>query len=336
MDFYGKRVATASSDFTIKIFDVVGGNHVLTAQLGGHTGPVWRVAWGNPKFGTLLASCSYDRKVIMWREDAPGRWSKIFEDASAQQGVQSIAWAPESYGMMLAAASLDGQVSVFSYTDGKTWDHKRFPAHAGGVNAVSWSFSNAEVPVKRMVTAGCDNQCKVWIFMQEQGMWLQQKSFPAGAHSKWIKDVAWAPPTAGSNVQTLATGSDDQTVIIWSEDSVGSWKPLKKLSFSAPVCRVAWSIMGDILSVSLQRGPVSLFKQQNGDWQQVDTNGTPCSLLSVFFSLFFFPFFCLAFLFPLLESFSICYDAVHFFRQPMLCPYPSTSNSTSRNRRTVD
>lgn len=28
-----------------------------------HEGPVWEVAWAHPKFGNLLASCSYDRKV---------------------------------------------------------------------------------------------------------------------------------------------------------------------------------------------------------------------------------------------------------------------------------
>ena len=28
-----------------------------------HEGPVWQVAWAHPKFGSILASCSYDRKV---------------------------------------------------------------------------------------------------------------------------------------------------------------------------------------------------------------------------------------------------------------------------------
>lgn len=28
-----------------------------------HDGAVWQVAWAHPKFGNILASCSYDRKV---------------------------------------------------------------------------------------------------------------------------------------------------------------------------------------------------------------------------------------------------------------------------------
>lgn len=66
MDYYGKRVATASSDCTIKITGVSnnGGSQHL-ATLTGHRGPVWQVAWAHPKFGSYLASCSYDGQVIL-------------------------------------------------------------------------------------------------------------------------------------------------------------------------------------------------------------------------------------------------------------------------------
>ena len=33
-----------------------------------HEGPVWQVAWAHPKFGSILASCSYDGTVIIWQE----------------------------------------------------------------------------------------------------------------------------------------------------------------------------------------------------------------------------------------------------------------------------
>lgn len=48
----------------VRIFDLKeGGVQTLSAELKGHEGPVWQVAWANPRFGTILASCSYDRKV---------------------------------------------------------------------------------------------------------------------------------------------------------------------------------------------------------------------------------------------------------------------------------
>ncbi len=70
MDYYGTRLATCSSDRSVKIFDVrEGGHQVLSADIRGHEGPVWQLAWAHPKFGQILASCSYDRKV---RKDHPG------------------------------------------------------------------------------------------------------------------------------------------------------------------------------------------------------------------------------------------------------------------------
>lgn len=45
-----------------------------------HTGPVWQVAWAHPKFGSILASCSYDGKALIWKEQQPGQgWAKIKE-----------------------------------------------------------------------------------------------------------------------------------------------------------------------------------------------------------------------------------------------------------------
>lgn len=77
LDYYGRRLATCSSDKTIKVFDVVADHHVHLADLRGHEGPVWQVAWGHPKFGSLLASCSFDHRVILWKETSNNQWSQV-------------------------------------------------------------------------------------------------------------------------------------------------------------------------------------------------------------------------------------------------------------------
>ena len=142
MDYYGTRLATCSSDRTVKIFDVRNGGQILVADLRGwdayyylvagkpfcwmflvltkiwiplsirlsgypspsipphtlplypplspslhlclltsplsHEGPVWQVAGAHPMYGNILASCSYDRKVIVWKEEN-GSWDKMYE-----------------------------------------------------------------------------------------------------------------------------------------------------------------------------------------------------------------------------------------------------------------
>jgi len=69
MDYYGLKLATCSSDNSVKIFDLKNGTQSLVAVLKGHIGPVWQVAWAHPKFGNLLASCSYDRYTVIAASD---------------------------------------------------------------------------------------------------------------------------------------------------------------------------------------------------------------------------------------------------------------------------
>ncbi len=95
-----KKLATCSSDRTIKIFDAVNGHELAT--LTSHEGPVWQVAWAHPKFGTLLASCSYDGAVIIHKQHDSGQaansWSKIYEHKRHKSSVNSISWAPHEHG----------------------------------------------------------------------------------------------------------------------------------------------------------------------------------------------------------------------------------------------
>ena len=55
----GKRLASASSDGTVKVWDATSGQETLT--LKGHTGVVWSVAFSAD--GKRLASASLDQTV---------------------------------------------------------------------------------------------------------------------------------------------------------------------------------------------------------------------------------------------------------------------------------
>lgn len=77
LDYYGKRLATCSSDRTVKVFDLSGEQRTLIADLRGHEGPIWQISWAHPRYGSLLASASFDHRVIIWKEGADGQWVQV-------------------------------------------------------------------------------------------------------------------------------------------------------------------------------------------------------------------------------------------------------------------
>lgn len=280
LDYYGRRLATCSSDRTIKIFDVATqGTQTLLDTLRGHEGPVWQLSWAHPKFGTILASAGYDGKVIIWREQN-NQWSKLTEHTLHSASVNSVSWAPHELGAILACASSDGKVSVLEFKDDGSWDTHSFAAHAIGVNAVSWAPSTVpgslvttvgNAPgansVKRFVTGGCDNTCKIWTFENQQ--WIEEATLEG--HTDWVRDVAWAP-NIGLPKSYIASASQDKTVLIWTRtNSTWQKQKLREEAFADVVWRVSWSESGNLLAVSCGDGKIYVFKETNKVWEEVTT-----------------------------------------------------------------
>ena len=69
-DYYGRRIATCSSDQEIKIWDLVGNEqrYECTQSWKAHNASIWKVEWSHPRFGQLLASCSQDKTVLIFEE----------------------------------------------------------------------------------------------------------------------------------------------------------------------------------------------------------------------------------------------------------------------------
>lgn len=56
-DFYGKRMATCSSDQKVKVWDQdEAGNWTCSASWKTHNGSVWKVTWAHPEFGQVRES----------------------------------------------------------------------------------------------------------------------------------------------------------------------------------------------------------------------------------------------------------------------------------------
>eukprot|EP00011_Vannellida_sp_DIVA3-517-6-12_P014055 CAMPEP_0114612512 /NCGR_PEP_ID=MMETSP0168-20121206/4660_1 /TAXON_ID=95228 ORGANISM="Vannella sp., Strain DIVA3 517/6/12" /NCGR_SAMPLE_ID=MMETSP0168 /ASSEMBLY_ACC=CAM_ASM_000044 /LENGTH=317 /DNA_ID=CAMNT_0001823499 /DNA_START=50 /DNA_END=1003 /DNA_ORIENTATION=- len=286
MDYYGKRLATCSSDKLIKIFNVTGDTITFVADLKGHEGPVWQVAWAHPKFGSMLVSCSYDKKVIIWKETDNG-WSKFFEFGRHKASVNSVAWAPHEYGLCLACASSDGHVSVLSFkgvspsaavAQADDVLHTIYqPAHQIGATAVSWApaqaptsgFAEGAEGAMRLVSGGCDKRVTVWRYERESGELVAESTLQE--HSGWVRDVAWSP-NVGLPYSTIASCSQNGEVFAWTQRDAGQWELSRVPCGQEVAWRVSWSVTGNILAVTSGSNQVTLYKEsleQEGEWKVV-------------------------------------------------------------------
>ncbi|MBI3467049.1 MAG: serine/threonine protein kinase, partial [Planctomycetes bacterium] len=106
----GQRLASASSDRTVKVWDTATGQESL--PLNGHTDQVLGVAFSPD--GQRLASASVDKTVKVW-DTATGRESLTLNGHA--NTVTSVAFSPD--GKRLASASWDRTVKVWEAATGQ-------------------------------------------------------------------------------------------------------------------------------------------------------------------------------------------------------------------------
>lgn len=258
---------------------------ILWSEQFRHEGPVWQVAWAHPKYGKLLASCSYDGRVLIWSE-TPNGWKSVKEHCVHGSSVNSVAWAPHEHGLRLACVSSDGKASIVSYKeDSREWEEQEWNAHQIGCNAVSWCPSGhtsnlltalgsaqEELPLftpMRLATGGCDNLVKIWRF--EQGKWILEHEL--AGHSDWVRDVTWAP-NGGVPLLTIVSCSQDRTVLVWRSVDGKTWSKasLNTEPFADTVWRVSFTPTGNLLGVAGGDNKISFWRELvSGGWECVST-----------------------------------------------------------------
>jgi len=283
IDYFGKLIATASSDHLIKIFEISNNKQTHIIDLKGHTGPIWRISWAHPKYGTMLASCGYDKKIIIWKYNSNNKqWIQSFIDGEYKSSVNCIQFAPADCGCIVAAGCSDGTITIYQLQNNQQWAKiETFKAHNGGVNSISWcptasliaignvnnNKSNENIMQQRFASGGCDNNVCIWSFDNNNKRYILEKTLMK--HNDWICEVAWAPMPSSTSFSIIASGSEDKTVIIWKERNK-KWNENQQLKFPNKVWSISWSELGNILAVASGDNQITLFKENSdGKWYDV-------------------------------------------------------------------
>ena len=219
-DFYGKRLATCSSDQHIKVWDLddVHG-WVCTSQWKAHSGPIWRVDWAAPEFGQVIASCSSDRTICVW-EESEGMSSSYVSTGFVHVVLENPPpCEPSSLYPPLACSD----VLLSSGDQGKKWKLKATLGDAHDILSVKFAPSHLGLKL-----ASCSNDGIVRIYealdITNLSQWQITDQFEVTeGESKGTTCLAWN--TSPFDAATIAVGTQSSSPQIWQyNDKFRKWE----------------------------------------------------------------------------------------------------------------
>jgi WD40 repeat protein len=231
----GTRLASASADNTVRLWDAQTGQEQLT--LKGHTGRVWGVAFSPDR--TRLASASDDMTVRIW-DAQTGREALTLKGHSKE--VYGVAFSSD--GRRLASASRDKTVKVWDAQTGQ--ELLSLEGHTGMVNGVAFSPDGF-----RLAMALRDKTAKVW------NVQTGHEERTLEGHTGAVNGVAFSP-----DGRRLASASDDGAVKVW--DAQTGQEQLTLKGHTDAVYGVAFSPDGRRLASASDDGTVKVWDAQTG------------------------------------------------------------------------
>jgi WD40 repeat protein/predicted Ser/Thr protein kinase len=220
----GTKVASASYDKTVRIWDTAHGFSVITYR--GHWDRLQAVAWSPD--GKRVASAGDDGTVQIW-EAVTG--SHLFTYRGHHLAVNALAWSPD--GTRLASAGTDKTVQVWEAANGAVvFTHH---GHHGSALAVAWSPDG-----RRVASGSADKTAQVWMAGKAKSGFFTmllstaRNEFTYRGHSAKVLGLAWSP-----NGLRLASASADKSLQVW--DTASGKKYFNYRNGNAALNAVAWS-----------------------------------------------------------------------------------------------
>ncbi|CCD26705.1 Seh1p NDAI_0I01360 [Naumovozyma dairenensis CBS 421] len=220
-DFYGRHVATCSSDQHIKVFklDKDTSEWQLSDSWKAHDSSIVSLDWASPEYGRIIVSASYDKTIKLWEENpdqeecSGRRWNKLCTLNDSKGSLYCVKFAPPHLGLKISCIGNDGVLRIYEAlepSDLRSWaltsEIKVLPVppanHLQSDFCLSWCPSHSST--EKLAVCALD---QALIYQRGKDGKLQVVAKLNG-HKGLIRSISWAP-SIGRWYQLIATGCKD-------------------------------------------------------------------------------------------------------------------------------
>ena len=210
----GKRIASASSDRTIQIWNALNGSNLFTYH--GHSESIKQVLWSPD--GEYLASVDWGRTIRVWNAHS-GRTAYTYQAAN----VTNIAWSSDSQHLALVE---NNRLQIFDALTGL--NRSTYDFYINDTKILAWS------PDGKLLVVDIDftnNKNLTTYRVQDQqhiAMYYSDRTILTIAWSPDSKYIAWANDNREINIWDTSTGKNTPanqqhqqlvTALSWSPDT---------------------------------------------------------------------------------------------------------------------
>jgi len=288
-DWYGNRIATCSSDRKVKIFYKIGATQWKKIyEFTAHDAEVRKVKWAHPDFGSIIATCSYDKSVIIWeepklnytlvngvlqpKENENNSWIYKTKLLDSKESIEDIKFAPRFMGLMLATASAEGIFRIYEAPDIMNIASWRMIHEENacfyGINSISWNKNPFDPPMlaiackdintsfqKAINQDNLENPPSLRIYISQE-KWKCLRTLPEPEdkyckvqHRFGVNDVSWAGIN-GRSFELIASGGKDGIIVWYLRYEVGKLLLIKAEMISCNDIGV-WKVSWNMMATIL-------------------------------------------------------------------------------------
>ncbi|QDT56288.1 WD domain, G-beta repeat [Caulifigura coniformis] len=204
------------------LWEVVEGRLEKLREFEGHRDTVYDAELSPD--GKLVATCSYDRRAILWDAES-GAQLRVLEGHTG--AIYDVAFSPD--GKVVATASADDTCKLWAASTGERLDTLIQPLKE--CYAVAFSPDG-----ERVLAGGADSRIRVWQFVSKTKPAINPQIEARFAHEGAILQMALTPD--GSR---LITAADNRTIKLWETTRLTEIH----LYESQPSLPVALAVSGD-------------------------------------------------------------------------------------------